>query len=392
MIRTKLTKAGLAALLVLGSLTAAGALPASASESPGSAAASPGPASASPGMLKAMQRDLGLSRTEAEQLLDVERRATAAEPKARKAAGSTYGGSWLDEDSGKLTVALTPEADASTVRKVRSAGATVRTVEHSARQLDATMSRINRLNAPQGVSDWFVDPAANTVTVNVVRDKQTDNDVRRFIRQARKTGPVTVHTVSEQMRTTAAGIVGGDMYTSGSAYCSIGFAVHGGFVTAGHCGGVGVTATGWDGSYIGTVQGSSTAGDDYAWVSAGNGWWTTPVVLGWGTVSDQLVRGSAEAPVGASVCRSGRTTHWQCGYVLAKNQTVRYVDGTVVYGLTETSACAGPGDSGGPLLSGDQAQGVLSGAGGNCGTSNTVTSFQPVNEILNRYGLTLETA
>ncbi len=140
------------------------------------------------------------------------------------------------------------------------------------------------------------------------------------------------------------------------------------------------------------MQAASHPGDDFAWVSVGNGWWTTPVVLGWGTVPDQLVRGSAEAPVGASVCRSGRTTHWRCGHVLSKNQTVNFVGGNVVHGLTLTSACAGGGDSGGSVLSGDQAQGVVSGAGGNCGESNTVVSFQPVNEILDRYGLTLHTS
>jgi streptogrisin C len=41
-------------------------------------------------------------------------------------------------------------------------------------------------------------------------------------------------------------------------------------------------------------------------------------------------------------------------------------------------------------LSGNQAQGVTSGGSGNCASSGT-TYFQPVNEILGRYGLTLVT-
>ncbi|MGW3866799.1 S1 family peptidase, partial [Streptomyces sp. NPDC005047] len=129
---------------------------------------------------------------------------------------------------------------------------------------------------------------------------------------------------------------------------------------------------------------------DYAWVSVGSGWWTVPVVLGWGTVSDQLVRGSNEAPVGASICRSGSTTHWHCGTVLAKNETVNYSQGAV-HQMTKTSVCAEGGDSGGSFISGDQAQGVTSGGWGNC-SSGGETWFQPVNEILNRYGLTLHTA
>ena len=39
----------------------------------------------------------------------------------------------------------------------------------------------------------------------------------------------------------------------------------------------------------------------------------------------------------------------------------------------------------------DQAQGVTSGGWGNC-ASGGETWFQPINEILNRYGLTLHTA
>ncbi|MGW4626571.1 trypsin-like serine protease, partial [Streptomyces rubiginosohelvolus] len=49
------------------------------------------------------------------------------------------------------------------------------------------------------------------------------------------------------------------------------------------------------------------------------------------------------------------------------------------------------GDSGGSFISGDQAQGVTSGGWGNC-TSGGETWYQPINEILNRYGLRLHTA
>ena len=102
------------------------------------------------------------------------------------------------------------------------------------------------------------------------------------------------------------------------------------------------------------------------------------------------VGGSAEAAVGASVCRSGSTTGWRCGTIQAKNQTVRYSQGAV-YGMTRTNACAEPGDSGGSWISGNQAQGVTSGGSGNCSSGGT-TYFQPVNEILSRYGLSLVTS
>ncbi|MFJ7104206.1 MULTISPECIES: S1 family peptidase [Streptomyces] len=386
--RTRLTQAAMAAALLIGGWAAAGTLPASAQETPASAADASAPAS--PGLLDAMRRDLGLTRAEAEERLAAERRATALAPQARKTAGSAYGGAWFDARSGRLTVAVTPDADATTVRSLRESGATVRTVEHTERLLDTVKSRLDRLDAPAGVASWSVDPAANTVVVNVVEDRRADNDVRTFVRKARAAGPVTVRTVADAPSTFAAGTVGGDPYYTGNVRCSIGFSVHGGFVTAGHCGGAGQQVRGWDGSYIGNFQGSSFPDNDYAWVNVGSGWWTVPVVLGWGTVSDQLVRGSAEAPVGASICRSGSTTHWHCGRVLAKNETVNYAQGSV-HQMTKTSVCAEGGDSGGSFISGDQAQGVTSGGWGNC-SSGGETWFQPVNEILNRYGLTLHTA
>ncbi|MFF8555873.1 S1 family peptidase [Streptomyces sp. NPDC015501] len=376
-----LLRTGLSALLLVGAWAAAA--PSSASAAPAESAQAP----ASTALLAAMQRDFGISESEAVARLADEKAATALEPKAQRAAGSAFGGAWIDANSRKLVVGVTNAAKADAVR---ATGATVRIVEHSAARLDAAKARIDALPAPAGVSSWHVDPARSRVVVNVVASERRDNDVRAFVAKARETGPVTVATTTEAPQTFAAGTVGGDPYYTGNVRCSIGFSVHGGFVTAGHCGGAGQSVRGWDGSAIGNFQGSSFPGNDYAWVNVANGWWTVPVVLGWGTVSDQLVRGSNEAPVGASVCRSGSTTRWHCGRVLAKNETVNYSQGAV-YQMTKTSVCAEGGDSGGSFISGDQAQGVTSGGWGNC-SSGGETWYQPVNEILNRYGLRLHTA
>ncbi|MER6770037.1 S1 family peptidase [Streptomyces bacillaris] len=381
-------RTALSALLVVGAWTAVG--PATASAAPvDSATSAPSAAElpASAALLSAMQRDLGLTEAQARTRLAEEKAATVLEPKAQRAAGAAYGGSWFDAKTGKLTVAVT---DAGKAAAVRAAGAQTRLVEHSAAQLDATMKRIDALSAPKGVASWRVDPETSRVVVNVVASAQGDNDVQAFVAKARKAGPVTVERTAEAPQTFAAGTVGGDPYYTGNVRCSIGFSVHGGFVTAGHCGGVGQQVRGWDNSYIGNFQGSSFPGDDYAWVNVGSGWWTVPVVLGWGTVPDQLVRGSNEAPIGASICRSGSTTRWHCGRVLAKNETVNYSQGAV-HQMTKTSVCAQGGDSGGSFISGDQAQGVTSGGWGNC-SSGGETWYQPINEILNRYGLRLHTA
>jgi hypothetical protein len=183
---------------------------------------------------------------------------------------------------------------------------------------------------------------------------------------------------------------GGDAYYPGSSRCSVGFSVAGGFVTAGHCGGVGTTTRGVNQVAQGTVRGSTFPTRDYGWVQVNSDWTPTPLVNRYSGSQTVTVTGSQEAPVGASVCRSGSTTGWRCGTILAKNATVNYPQGTV-FGLTRTSACAEGGDSGGSFLSGTQAQGVTSGGSATCSGTNSVTYFQPLLPILSAYGLTLVT-
>ncbi|GGV99305.1 serine protease [Streptomyces narbonensis] len=378
--RTTPLRAAIAAVLLTVGLSA---VQAGAAPLPEPAAAP----SASAGLLDAMSRDLGLTAAEAEERLTAEKAAVEVEKAARRSAGAAYGGSWFDAATGRLVVAVTDRAEEA---EVRALGADTRLVRHSAAALDRAKARLDTLNAPAGVAGWHVDPKSNSVVVDVVRSERQTPAVRSFVDRARAGGAVTVAETAQAPRTYAAGTVGGDPYYTGNVRCSIGFSVHGGFVTAGHCGRAGAAVRGWDGSAMGTFQGSSFPGDDYAYVSIHSGWWTVPVVLGWGTIPDQLVRGSAEAPVGSSICRSGSTTHWRCGTVLAKNETVNYSQGAV-YQMTKTSVCAEGGDSGGSFLSGDQAQGVTSGGWGNC-SSGGETWFQPINEILGRYGLRLHTA
>lgn len=114
---------------------------------------------------------------------------------------------------------------------------------------------------------------------------------------------------------------------------------------------------------------------------------STPLVRGpGGTIT---VRGARSAPIGATVCASGPTTGWRCGTVQAKNVTVRFATG-VVYGLTRTSICSSPGDAGGPVMWGDQAQGIIVGGSGNC-TSGGTTYFAPIVPALDAAGLVLHT-
>jgi streptogrisin C len=223
--------------------------------------------------------------------------------------------------------------------------------------------------------------------VVTVKRGVVDGEVSKFLDTAKAAGPVSVAETDRAPRLYA-DIVGGDAYNiNGSSRCSIGFAVSGGFVSAGHCGSAGDSVTS-GGQSMGTFEGSSVPGNDYSYVTTTSDWTPTPNVNHYGG-SDVVVSGSTEAAVGASVCRSGSTTGWHCGTVQAKDQTVNYQEGSVS-GLTRTNACAEPGDSGGSWVSGTQAQGVTSGGSGDC-TSGGETYFQPVGEILSVYGVSLIT-
>lgn len=374
--------ATVAAAILLPAGAIAAAAPASAAPEPGPAPATAG--AASPEMLTALQRDLGLTAEQARTRLTREDKASRTDAQLRKDLGATYAGSWLTADAGTLVVAVTDKAQAA---RVTAAGATVKVVGRSAAQLDRVKAALDRsaAQAPAAsVPGWYVDVVTNTVVVLARGDAAA---ARAFAASA---GSSAVRVVaSTETPKPLYDVVGGDAYYIGGGRCSVGFSVSGGFVTAGHCGSTGDTTSGYNQVSQGTFRGSSFPGNDYSWVQVNSNWTPTPYVDNYsgGTVT---VAGSTEAAVGASICRSGSTTGWHCGTISAKNQTVNYAEGSVS-GLTRTNVCAEPGDSGGSWLSGQQAQGVTSGGSGDC-TSGGTTYFQPVNEILSAYGLTLTTS
>jgi streptogrisin B len=93
--------------------------------------------------------------------------------------------------------------------------------------------------------------------------------------------------------------------------------------------------------------------------------------------------------VGTTVYRRGSTTGIHSGQVTALNATVNYGSGDIVYGMIQTTVCAEPGDSGGPLYSNSGiAYGLTSGGSGDCSSGGT-TFFQPVTEALSAYGVSV---
>jgi streptogrisin C len=354
-------------------------------------------------MLAALRRDLGLTPEQARARHTAALSAAGTQARLRSRMGAGFGGAWMSEDGLELVVGVT---DPTRSGEVRQAGARPVVVARSAATLEAVQRRLEGAGAvPKQIYGWYVDQPANTVMVEVAPGAEAT--AAAFLTRAEGNRAAVRITTPAQPLLPAIdyrNVRGGEaMYfqtAAGQARCSVGFSVVGGYVTAGHCSRqvVGDTVQGYDQQAQGQIVGVAFPNTDYEWIQTNSLWVPQGVVYNWGPSVQGVtpVDGSLEAPVNADVCRSGSTTGWHCGQILATNQMVNYPQGAV-FGLTQTSACAGFGDSGGPFLAGGQAQGVLSGiaiasgASDNCGAANPQSFFQPVNPILARYGLALIT-
>ncbi|MGN9845060.1 S1 family peptidase [Nonomuraea sp. H19] len=339
------------------------------------------------GVVDAIERDLGISEEQAINRLANEARGNAAAPGLRKRLGDRYAGVWYEGSESTLVVGSVDPADA---REITRAGASPRIVARTFAQLSTVKEGLDRAAPPATVHSWAISPQDNSVVV-LASDEQA---ARSWIAASGvDAAAVKIERSAERPRLFY-DIRGGDAYYTSEGYrCSVGFAARRGtqlgFTTAGHCGGTGVTTTGYNRVAQGTVEISSFPGNDYAWVAT-NSQWTAPGVVNGYSAGILPVRGATVTQPQGSVCRSGSTTQWHCGTVTALNATVNYPEGTVT-GLTRTTVCAEGGDSGGSFISGDQAQGMTSGGSGNCSVGGT-TYFQPIGEILSTGSLTLVTA
>lgn len=337
-------------------------------------------------MEEALQRDLGLTPLEADELLTAQEAALEADEAAAEAAGEAYGGSVFDTDTLELTVLVTDDA---AVSAVEAAGASADVVDHGIDGLDAIIDDLNEAAHQPGVVGWYPEITSDTVVLEVLEGSEADAEA--LITDAGvDASTVTVETTTETPELYA-DIIGGLAYTMGGR-CSVGFAATNasgqpGFVTAGHCGRVGTQVS--IGNGRGVFERSVFPGNDAAFVRGTSNFTLTNLVSRYNSGGYATVTGSSTAPIGSQVCRSGSTTGWYCGTIQARGQTVSYPQGTV-HSLTRTTVCAEPGDSGGSFISGTQAQGVTSGGSGNCRTGGT-TFYQEVNPMLNSWNLRLRT-
>lgn len=384
MMRTTLVRMGGFALLAVGTAMTV-AMPANAAPADGS--------STSSAIQEAMQRDLGLTPQQAQVRVQQEQVAWSQDKTLRIVLGDDYAGSRFDGASGKLVVNV---SDASRVSEVTAEGAVAKVVDTPLAVLNATNARLQQgaTSVPKSVAGWYVDETANDVVVQVHGSESAAASWAKSLGAA-----VRFEHVAEQPRTFWSVIGGQAITTTAGARCSAGFNARSSsgaryIIDAGHCGNLGGTWSG-PGGTLGTVAASSFPTNDYSAIRVSSSSATsTPLVDRYSSGSDVTVSGSSGGSNGQAVCRSGSTTGWHCGSITGLNQTVCYSQGCV-YQMIRTTVCAEPGDSGGSLmssLSGSRvtAIGLTSGGSGNCRSGGT-TYFQPVNEALSVYGLTLYT-
>ena len=258
------------------------------------------------------------------------------------------------------------------------------------RSLDAALRMLDRSVAFAGTA-WGVDSATNQVVVTV--DSSVTGARLASVKAAVRSlgGSARLEYASGTFQVL---IIGGDAIYGSRYRCSLGFNVTKGsahyFLTAGHCGKA--EPTWWSSTshststLLGKTTGATFPGKDYAIVQYASTWTGGyPSKAG-----NTTITGAAAAHVGEVVTRDGSTTQIHTGTVTALNVTVHYAGGGTVRGLIQTTVCAEPGDSGGPLYdtATSKAIGLTSGGSGDCKKGGT-TFFQPVLAALSAYGVTI---
>lgn len=377
------------------------------------AATAAGPALApAPVAAPALSRDLDLAPQRLPQLLRMQRDAGAREAEVRRELGADYAGSWIEAaPDGRYRLV------AASVGRLRARGidgVEIRPARHSWDRLQASKQRLDRMlqsrrigiHKPlQGLYTWNADPVSNAVVVRVARGAAAQ--AAQFAAASGVGADELRFEYMDDAPQTTNWIFGGLAYiTAYGGGCTAGFAAYKGgvpgVVTAGHCGvppdRIDVDWSGLGRQPFGQFENSRFPSADRGWIRSSSSFTVLPQVYDWAG-NYIAVKGSAEAPVGATVCRAGLKTGYRCGRITAKQVTVNYPQGAV-YGMSESNACSGFGDSGGPWIDPNgQAQGIQSGnqgnssAGHNCDAPATQRKswFDPINSILREYGLVLAT-
>ncbi|MFD1275961.1 S1 family peptidase [Streptomyces kaempferi] len=318
---------------------------------------------------------------------------TRAAALAQQLGNDRSGGVYYKD--GHLVIAVTDQAAAKTVQ---GAGGTAKLVTRNASELASIHHQLDQLgNIPN--TTWGVEASTNQVSVEVFDGVSTLGQDKIEKVAAAHPGAIRINRVHSKLKLKAAtNFRGGNGMTSSGWLCSAGFNVKNASgtvytLTAGHC----VAGTGniwsvdFNGARIGTqivsVFGTGTSGYcdgvtrgcDYAIVTT-DGPDIAPLGnVRFGPTDVREVVDSRYPAEGESTIRAGIQSADTTGNVIDTSVTAN-IEGRTLYNMLEVNNCALGGDSGGPVLHGTTALGLLSG-----GTSETTCSSTSSGTYRNYY-------
>ncbi|MFI8851215.1 S1 family peptidase [Streptomyces sp. NPDC053499] len=324
-----------------------------------------------------------------------------AEALAKKLGEDRTGGVYYQD--GRLVVTVTDQA---AERTVRNAGGTAKRVKRSAAELTALRNELDSLGTIDNTA-WAAEAKTNRVHVKIFDGAPAAGRARIEKVAAAHSDAIRVDRVRSKLSFKATDIRGGNGIYSSGMLCSAGFnaknssgAIY--TLTAGHC----VPGTGntwymnWNDQRIGNQNfyrnGGGTdaspwrCGDCATVRASDSGIHPVGSVRYWGGTYKDITK-SRFGVGGESVDRIGVTSQDKTGIITNVKVTVT-IDGKKMYGMHESNVCALHGDSGGPLLTGSTALGLLSGGTDEtkCSSSSSGTYwnyFEPVQRVLNERGL-----
>lgn len=305
--------------------------------------------------------------------------------------------------NGRLVITVT---DREAAKSVSAAGGIPEHVTRSAAELTAIHEELDDLgNIPN--TAWGARPEMNQVNVTIFDDAPASARERIEKVAEAHPGAITIERFRSKLKFKATDLRGGNGITSSGKLCTAGFNAKNSSgakytLTAGHC----VPGTGnawymdWNSARIGAQTFSRNGGGteespwkcaDCATIRANDpGINALGTVRYWGGTYKQIT--NSRFGVGMEpVQRIGVNSQDRTGIIVNVKVTVN-ISGKKMTGMHETSNCALGGDSGGPLLTGTTAIGLLSG-----GTDETVCNdhdsggarnyFEPVQRLLNERNL-----
>lgn len=320
---------------------------------------------------------------------------------------SKTGGAYLND--GRLVLTTIPGTPARAPATSAGHQVSSRTVRYSLIQLDARRSALDHSAQSHGAGQaqsWYVDVRQNKVVVEVP-DGHRSPATRRFIAVAKRNGSgmVRVVTTAGDVRPAASNLYEGDsLELTNGLECSAGFNARtssGNWIllTAGHC--LQGDPTAYQASYVGPTYAQRYPGSDFGAILVDTSRWSPQPAVDMRDGMARAVIATASPVVGSRVCQSSAATGWSCGVIQAYDQTVNYGNGEIVGGLVRFSGCVEPGDSGGAVMHGNDAVGLVSGgqfyASGNqdvCGQRvgvQNVSFYQPIQPALRALNASLLT-